>query len=509
MRVKGNSGRAARRRKMMNCIGWLYAVFCSLLAFLLLYQLMSIVCNYFLLGEIRFGGSDAGGGRNKWNRGSSLKNRLQRMRGSKQDDYNNNNNNNNGPNEEQIVEMILKGEISLVDIVPNQDALSRNREAKNMQQIDPDWDYAHLFKAQFCRLNWSSHERDPSTTPMFRDVIAASECGTSNDNPRLSFDLKQAVKGARKMDAAFRNKDDDDDDATIPHVLDLAGIVFHESRCGSTLVANLLQSLNPQENIVYSESGPPVTILRLADATEKARATVLSQAAAATVLQDVVYLMSRTTTVQKRRVFFKIQSIGTLSLPVVRRAFEKTPWVFVYRNPTEVLMSHLAQAGKRANCVQTQHRGSVPDRIHSVVQQYGGGGGGSNNPRDLSIEEYCAAHLATLTEMAAKELELLQEQGSTARGMAINYDELPEILWHEILPKVFDIHDISPQAQERMEEASKSYSKGRGSKAHATFEGDSQRKQETASTAIQQAARTFLEPSFQRLQMLAEQSKER
>ena len=37
----------------------------------------------------------------------------------------------------------------------------------------------------------------------------------------------------------------------VPKILKLHGVVFHESRCGSTLVANSLAAFNPERKRVY------------------------------------------------------------------------------------------------------------------------------------------------------------------------------------------------------------------------------------------------------------------
>jgi len=464
---------------------------------------MSLLLNFFLVGEWTWGGHN----HDDWTR--RRQGQHERLRAFHQDhqprnqnnkDNGNNNKESNVMDEEEILKLILQGDLNLMEIMPLQERLRNSGRNRNLEH-----NYANMFRGKFCRLDWTKHEQDPSKTPMFRDVIAASQCGEGS-NPHVEFDLFQAVQAVRAYDATLEKERDKglDHTANNPHVLDLGGVVFHESRCGSTLVANLLQSHDPTQNLVYSESGPPAAILRLADATETD--PLLSASNAASILQDVVMLMSRTKVSTKRRVFFKIQSIGTLSLPVFTAAFPTTPWIFVYRDPTEVLMSHLEQGGKHANCVQTQTRGrSVPSRIVDIVTKYAAAGSSANNdPRQLSTEDYCAAHLGTLTELAVQELEPAQH---LTHGLAVNYRDLPDLLWDTILPHVWKI-PVDADAHQRMQQASTSYSKGRGPRAGVTFEGDSQQKQALASTAVTHAAQTFLQPSFERLQTLAEQAKQ-
>ena len=74
---------------------------------------------------------------------------------------------------------------------------------------------------------------------MFRDLQTASKCGKGKSGRlgELYDDLKS--KGVTPLTPA--------------------GFVFHESRVGSTLVANMLASV--PTNLVYSESSPPPVVL--------------------------------------------------------------------------------------------------------------------------------------------------------------------------------------------------------------------------------------------------------
>jgi hypothetical protein len=111
--------------------------------------------------------------------------------------------------------------------------------------------------------------------------------------------------------------------------------------------------------------------------------------AAARILQDVMYMMGRSNDAQEKLVFFKIQSIGTRSIQVFQHAFPTTPWMFLYRDPVQVLMSQLAQGPRVANCVQS--RRNPPISIVDIVKK------GGYNIKDITNEEYCAAHLVSLS----------------------------------------------------------------------------------------------------------------
>ena len=59
------------------------------------------------------------------------------------------------------------------------------------------------------------------------------------------------------------------------------------------------------------------------------------------LIQDVVYLNGRTNDMRETRMFYKIQSIGTTFIHNLREAFPDVPWIFVYRDPVQVMMSHI------------------------------------------------------------------------------------------------------------------------------------------------------------------------
>ena len=128
------------------------------------------------------------------------------------------------------------------------------------------------------------------------------------------------------------------------------------SRVGSTLAANALAAMDPAGHRVYSEAHPVNDALKACDGRPACDAGV-----GAALLRDVVYLMGRTASPRERRLFFKVSSVGAKRIAVVQEAFPAVPWIFVYRDPGE--------------CAD-----------------------------DLSYQEFCAAHLATLCWSAVRSL---------------------------------------------------------------------------------------------------------
>lgn len=120
----------------------------------------------------------------------------------------------------------------------------------------------------------------------------------------------------------------------------LDGLVFHMSRCGSTLVSRALRAMSG--NLVLSEPPPFDELLQQCAAREDIpldTRLALLRAMAGALASD------RDGTVQRR--FLKTDCWHAGALPLLRAAFPDTPWIFLYRDPVEVLMSHERMSGSQ------------------------------------------------------------------------------------------------------------------------------------------------------------------
>lgn len=332
--------------------------------------------------------------------------------------------------------------------------------------------------AIFCPLDWSHHKQDPAAVPMFKDLIHHSRSCSKNT---IQYDLYKAVQAAKKYDAQQKNM--------IQVMYPPRGIVFHESRVGSTLAANTLAAFQPERNRVYSESPPPITAAKIYDKSGRSDQAIQ-------LLQDVIYLMSRSNDEQERDTFFKIQSIGTKSIHVFRKAFPKTPWIFIFREPVQVMMSHLKRKGTRS-AVCLRSRLTPDDDLKEVVRDTLGE---TSYINDLSTEEFCAAHLLTLCKKARDEV-----LDSNDLGKVVNYINLQEQLVENIIPKHFlqgqDGDELSQEAKDRAYKVGEKYSKGR--QEGRIWEEDSKAKENAAWPELQKASETFLLPMYKELQEIS------
>jgi hypothetical protein len=171
------------------------------------------------------------------------------------------------------------------------------------------------------------------------------------------------------------------------------GFVFHMSRCGSTLISQMLAA--SAANIVVSE-GWPIDSAINADAWHPN----VTAADRQLWLKGVVHALGQPRLGTERRYFVKFDARHAMDIPLVRRAFPETPWVFVYREPVEALVSHLNEP-----TVWTVP-GIVP--VRGLPWPAGDNDGAS----------YPAAVMAAVCKAAVAALD---EGG----GMLLNYVELP------------------------------------------------------------------------------------
>lgn len=227
------------------------------------------------------------------------------------------------------------------------------------------------------------------------------------------------------------------------------GLVFHMSRCGSTLVGQMLGA--EPDHIVVCE--PPVldSMIQLAGYGQVPPRMIRAMAGALT--------RDRGEGVRHR--FLKLDAWHAFVLPLLRGLWPEVPWVFLYRDPVEVLVSQQRRAGMHVR------PGVLPLDAYGIDAAEGAAAG-----------DYAAWILDRICRAAADAVD--------AECLLLNYSELPGALTGAILPHFGVIPD--PAALERIVAAGGRYSKAPGQ----AFTGDSEAKQQAASDALREAAAPLL-----------------
>lgn len=250
-----------------------------------------------------------------------------------------------------------------------------------------------------------------------------------------------------------------------PH-LKPSGLIFHMSRCGSTLVSQMLAQLD--SNIVVSEASP-------IDAVVQAHhwQPDLDPARQSRWLGAMVGALGQKRNGDERRYFIKLDCWHTLALPLFRRAFPDVPWIFMYRDPIEVLVSQVRMPG-----AQMVPLGIGPD-LYGLERSYGPG----------TAEDYYGRVLAKVCE------PVLHHYGEGG-GLLINYRQLPDAFFTRILPH-FGM-ECSESERTAMSEAAGYDAKAPG----FPFSPDSEAKQKRASPAAHAATQQWLSALYNQLESL-------
>jgi hypothetical protein len=242
-----------------------------------------------------------------------------------------------------------------------------------------------------------------------------------------------------------------------------AGFIFHMSRCGSTLISRMLASM-PQ-NLVLSEPAP-LDVL--------ARSTAIPEPHHADWLRAMLSALAQPRTGQEIRCFVKFDAATAIALPLIRRVFPDVPWIFVYREPEEVLISHLRTPAS------AMARGMLTDAqlVHANMPEI----------LEMTDAEYAARAIGYLCECAARGLD--------ERGLLVNYAELPGVAYGAVA-RHFGL-DLSSSEIARMEGIAGYHAK----QPRRKFEADGESKRDEVTEEAAAAAARWIRPAYEELERL-------
>ena len=249
------------------------------------------------------------------------------------------------------------------------------------------------------------------------------------------------------------------------------GFIFHSSRCGSTLVSNACRSIT--SSIVISE----------ANAIDKLIARFITDAPEASVkesiysvfLRGVVHALGQRRTGSEQHLFVKFACCSFAQIERIRRIWPRVPWVFLYRDPVETIVSNLT---------------SVPpwlvDEDRRVLASITGAS--PAEVAEMKLEELCARTIGSLFSIA--------HRAADDNSMLVNYNQLAV----PVISSVLRFFKVSPTADEvsAIERGSRVYSKEAA--ATRTFVADSEAKNQRASDLIREMAETWTTEPYRLLE---------
>lgn len=252
--------------------------------------------------------------------------------------------------------------------------------------------------------------------------------------------------------------------------LEPTGFIFHMSKCGSTLISRILSAL-PQ-NLVISEAVSISSILLGAKLLNLPEEQVIKW------LRLLFSALGQRRLGLERNYFIKFSSWNVLKLPLIKKAYPDVPWIFVYRDPIEVMVSVLKSS---RGWIKLKTKPQIAEMMTGL---------GAKEIEQMSAEEYCARGLANFCQTAL--------QMSNQNSLLLNYKQLPEAGWSS-LPDFFQVTFL-PDEKERMRDLSQFYSKDPTSKK--LFTNDSAAKQKESSETVWKMANKYLVELYENLELI-------
>ncbi len=243
--------------------------------------------------------------------------------------------------------------------------------------------------------------------------------------------------------ARIRNEDVD--------TLTPSGFIFHVSRCGSTLVSRMLGAV--PGTMTISEAPPLDQVLQA-----PLQVGTLTEQEHVEWLRGIVTALGRRRAGSETHLFIKMDAWHNHRMDLLRTAFPGAPWVFLYRDPVEVMVSQLSQPGLLSL------PGAVDPRFFELA--------------DADITRY------SREAWLARVLEGIYASGLRAhedpKCLFVDYCELPEAVCGRIATH-FGI-EVTPDERTAMRSAAVVHAKNPG----IPFERDVDAKQAHATDAIRQ-----------------------
>jgi hypothetical protein len=252
------------------------------------------------------------------------------------------------------------------------------------------------------------------------------------------------------------------------------GFIFHSSRCGSTLVANACRAIS--SSIVLSEANAiDKLIARFFTDTGDIKASLYS-----VFLRGVVHALGQRRRGEEQHLFIKFACTSFAQLERITRIWPHVPWVFLYRDPVETIVSNVNDPPTWLTDDDWRVLASITGTTPSEVA-------------NMTIAERCARSLGSFYSHAYNV--------ANNQSLLLNYNQLSI----PVLSIVLKFFCVSPSAQEleAIARASRVYAKEIS--GTRPFVADANTKQKLASDLVRRAADAWANEPYRRLEQKREQ----
>ncbi len=293
-------------------------------------------------------------------------------------------------------------------------------------------------------IDWADLSAERFIEPFFDQTVARWA-----SSPRSKPLVRTGIEALSALDSAAS--------------LEPAGMIFHLSRCGSTLVSRLLGTLPGV--VVIAEPSPLNALLGL-------RPGRVDETALVSVVRMMVRALGRCRHSDERRLVLKCTSWNIRRRALLAAAFPDTPWVWVQRDPVLVMASLFANPP-----------GWLP--VQSSPAQ---------GARLFGLDP-AAIPAMTRAEFAGRALGAMLQAAAIdpARRLSIDHSDLPAAVWDRVAPHLG--LDVGAADIARMAAESRFYSKD---PMPTFFDGEAPERRPVTDT-MREAARCFAESGYRAL----------
>lgn len=244
------------------------------------------------------------------------------------------------------------------------------------------------------------------------------------------------------------------------------GFIFHSSRCGSTLVANACRATSG--SIVLSEANVIDKLIArfITDADNPVKESLYS-----IFLRGVVHALAQRRSGTEEHLFIKFACCSFAQLERIRRIWPNVPWLFVYRDPVETIVSNMSD---------------VPpwliDHDRRVLSSIIG------DASEMSLEELCARTIGSLYSTAYNL--------ANGNSMLLNYKQLSR----PVIASVLEFFKVTPSTEELEAIARMSGVYSKEASGTRTFVADADTKQKLASDLVREMSERWASKPYRLLE---------
>lgn len=237
------------------------------------------------------------------------------------------------------------------------------------------------------------------------------------------------------------------------------GFIFHSSRCGSTLVANAFRAIT--NSIVLSEANAIDKLLArfITDASEGG----VKESLYSVFLRGVVHVLGQRRTGSEQHLFVKFACCSFAQFERIRRIWPRVPWVFLYRDPVETIVSNITSVPPWLVDNDRRVLASIIGASPALVAE-------------MRIEELCARTIGGFYTIA--------NNVADDNGMLVNYNQLSV----PVISSVLRFFKVIPSSDELETIVRGSHMYSKEVSGTRTFVADADAKQQLASNLVREMA---------------------